>query len=89
MELVPVSTGLEGRYLAWYGYCHIQILSIILSFSLLSTTMLAMLDVPLYHVLCIYSGIDRNIKRVENCLNTTGSSANELDSSADELIVIR
>jgi cytochrome c oxidase assembly protein Cox11 len=50
--------------------------------------MLAMLDVPLYHVLCNYSGIDRNIKRVENCLDTTGPSTNELDSSVEELIVI-
>jgi hypothetical protein len=89
MELVPAPTGLEGRYLAWYWYCHIQVLPIILSFSFLDTNMLDMLYVPLYHVLRNFSGIDRNIKRVENCLDTTGSSANEWNSSADELIVIR
>ncbi|KAK2357458.1 hypothetical protein QL285_094724 [Trifolium repens] len=52
-------------------------------------TRLDMLHVPLYHVLYNFSGIDRNIKRVENRLDTTGSSTNELDSSVDELIVIR
>jgi hypothetical protein len=36
-----------------------------------------------------YSGIDRNIKRVENCLDTTGSSVDKLDSFADKPIVIR
>ncbi|KAK2454795.1 hypothetical protein QL285_002320 [Trifolium repens] len=89
MELVPAPTGLEGRYLAWYRYCRDQNFSVKLSFSFLTTTMLSMLDVPLSHVLCNYSGVDRDIKRVENCLNTIGPSANESDSSADELIVVR
>jgi hypothetical protein len=45
--------------------------------------------VPLNHVLSKYSRIDRNIKQVENCLNTIDSSANELDSSADAPMVVR
>ncbi|KAK2445070.1 hypothetical protein QL285_016042 [Trifolium repens] len=89
MELVLVSTGIEGRYLAWYWYYHLHFLSNVLSFSFLDTNMLDMLYVPLYHVLRNFSGINRNIKRVENRLDTTGSSTNELDSSVDELIVIR
>jgi hypothetical protein len=48
-----------------------------------------MLYVPLYYVLYNYSGIDRDIKRVENRLGTTDSSASELDSQAGESIVIR
>ncbi|KAK2363025.1 hypothetical protein QL285_088041 [Trifolium repens] len=89
MELVPAPTSLESRYLAWDRYCHVQHLLVILSSSFLNTTMLGMLYVPLHHMLCNYSRIDRNIKRVENCLNTTGSSVNESDSFADELIVVR
>jgi hypothetical protein len=46
-------------------------------------------SVLLYHGAVYYSRIDLNIKRVENCLNTTDSSANESDSSADEPIVVR
>jgi hypothetical protein len=89
MDVVPVPTDLDGRYLAWYWYGHIQILSIMLSFSFLNTTALDMLYVPLYYVLYNYSGIDRDIKRVENRLGTTDSSASELDSQAGESIVIR
>jgi hypothetical protein len=89
MELVLVSTGLEDRYLAWCWYRHIQTLSVKLSSPFLDTTMLDRLYVLLYHVLCKYYRIDQNIKRVENCLDTTDSSANELNSPADEPIVIR
>jgi hypothetical protein len=73
------SIGLGCRYLAWYWYCHIQILSIIQPFSFLCTTMLNMLFVPLYRVLWNYSKIDRNIKRVENRLDTTDSSVSEFE----------
>jgi hypothetical protein len=53
-----------------------------------NTTMHSTSNVLLFRVLSKYSRIDRNIKRVVNCLDTTDSSANELDSLANESIVI-
>jgi hypothetical protein len=59
------------------------------SFSIPNTIMHNTSNVPLFRVLSKYSRIDRNIKRVENCLDTTDSFVNELDSFACESIVIR
>jgi hypothetical protein len=58
-------------------------------FPFLTTFMHNTSSVLLYHGAVYYSRIDLNIKRVENCLNTTDSFANELDSSAGKSIVIR
>jgi hypothetical protein len=93
-------TVLEDRYLVWLvhtylgikterSYGHNSDLSFYRRFPFLSTFMHIMSYVHLYHGVVYYSRIDLNLKRVENCLNTTDSSANKSDSSADEPIVIR
>ncbi|KAK2359744.1 hypothetical protein QL285_085089 [Trifolium repens] len=93
-------TVLEGRYLAWLVHTYLGVktehsywknsnLSSYRRFSFLDTLMHNTSYVHLYHGAVYYSRIDLNIKRVENCLNTTDSSANKSDSPADEPIVVR